>query len=79
VVKTMPLSVRVEAGTPCLAQAARKVASTIGLEMRACAVTDRAYREWSSSQDKISVSRPPASCQWMESDCQHWLGMSAAT
>ena len=42
------------------------------------AVTRSAYREWSSSHDKISVSVPPASCQWVKSDCHSWLGSSAA-
>ena len=42
VVKTMPLSVKVEAGTPCAAQAARKVSSTSAPVTRAWAVTDRA-------------------------------------
>ncbi len=42
VVKTMPLSVSVAAGTPCAATAARKVASTIGPLTRGCAVTDSA-------------------------------------
>ena len=35
VVKTMPLSVKVEAGAPCLSQAARNAASTIGPVTRA--------------------------------------------
>ena len=74
----MPLSVRVEAGAPYLAQAARKVSRTMGPVTRAWAVTDSAYREWSSIQVRISVSCPPASCQWMKSDCQHSLGSSAA-
>jgi hypothetical protein len=72
------MSVKVEAGMPYCAQAARNAASTIGPVMRAWAVTDRAYREWSSIQDGISVSCPPASCQWMKPDCQHSLGSSAA-
>jgi hypothetical protein len=37
------------------AAAARKVATTMGPVTRFQAVTDRAYREWSSSQVKISV------------------------
>jgi hypothetical protein len=74
----MPLSVRVEAGAPWAATAARKVARVTWPVVTRCAVTDSAYREWSSSQDTISTSRPPARCQWMKSDCQHWLGSSAA-
>ncbi|MFC5833628.1 hypothetical protein [Nonomuraea insulae] len=42
VVNTMPLSVSVEAGTPCAATAWRKVLRTIGPVTRACAVSDRA-------------------------------------
>ena len=61
VVNTIPLSVNVEAGMPCLAVAARKTASTMGPVTRFQAVTDTAYREWSSSQVKTSVPAPPAS------------------
>ena len=50
----------------------------MGPVTRAWAVTDSAYREWSSIQVRISVSCPAASCQWMKSDCQHSLGSSAA-
>jgi hypothetical protein len=39
VVNTMPLSVRVEAGAPWAAMAARKAASTMGPVTRECAVT----------------------------------------
>ena len=42
------------------------------------AVTDRASREWSSSQVKTSVSVPSASGQWVKSDCQHSLGWAAS-
>jgi hypothetical protein len=77
VVNTMPLSVRVPAGAPCAATAARKASRTIGPVTRWWQVTRSAYREWSSSQDKISVSVPPASCQWVKSDCHSWLGSSA--
>ena len=42
VVKTMPLSVSVEAGIPCSATVWRKVASTIGPVTRRWAVTERA-------------------------------------
>ena len=61
VVKTMPLSVSVEAGMPWLATAARNAATTTGPVTRRCAVTRRASREWSSSQVKISVPVPSAS------------------
>jgi len=74
----MPLSVRVEAGMPCLAQVARKVARVISPVVTGQAVTDRASREWSSIQDTISTSWPLARCQWMKSDCQRSLGSSAA-
>jgi len=57
-VKTIPLSVNVEAGQPKRSTVARKVASTIGPVTRWWTVTDSAYREWSSSQDKISTSAP---------------------
>ena len=78
VVQTMPLSVRVEAGMPCFAQAARKVARVTSPVVTGCAVTDRASREWSSIQDTISASVPSARCQWMKSDCHRSLGSSAA-
>ena len=42
VVKTMPLSVRVEAGTPCFAQVARKVARVTSPVVTGCAVMLRA-------------------------------------
>ena len=58
VVKTMPLSVSVEAGIPCVATAVRNLASTIGPVTWWWAVTVRAYRQWSSSQFRISVSAP---------------------
>ena len=74
----IPLSVSVEAGAPWRATAARKVSTTMGPLTRTWAVTDRAYRAWSSSQDKISVPVPPASGQWVKSDCQHWFGIAAA-
>jgi hypothetical protein len=35
-------------------------------------------REWSSSTFKISTSVPSPSDQWVMSDCQHSLGISAA-
>jgi len=53
VVKTMPLCV--EAGAPWAAAAARNAARTAGPVTRSWAVADRAYREWSSSQVRISV------------------------
>jgi hypothetical protein len=74
----MPLSVKVEAGAPWAATAALKVARMTWPVVTGCAVTDSAYREWSSIQDTISTSRPPASCQWMKSDCHRSLGSSAA-
>lgn len=55
------MSVNVGAGMPYCAQAARNAASTIGPVMRVWAVTDRAYREWSSIQVRTSVSEPSAS------------------
>ena len=42
VVKTMPLSVNVDAGRPCSLDAARKVSTTIGPVTRWWAVTDMA-------------------------------------
>jgi len=57
---------------------ARKVASTTGPVTRCQAVTDRAYREWSSSQVTISVPVPSASGSWVKSACQHSLGWSAS-
>jgi hypothetical protein len=42
VVKTMPLSVRVEAGAPCCPHAARKASRTMGPVTRAWPATDRA-------------------------------------
>ena len=35
-------------------------------------------REWSSIQARISASCPPASGQWVKSDCHSSLGCSAA-
>jgi len=55
------MSVRVAAGAPWRAIAARKAASTMGPVTRMWAVTDSAYREWSSSQVRISVPVPSAS------------------
>jgi hypothetical protein len=59
VVKTIPLSVSVDAGIPCVATVSRKVASTRAPVTRTWAVTESANREQSSSQVRISVSRPP--------------------
>ena len=42
VVKTMPLSVRVEAGIPCAAYALRNVSRTMVAVTRRCAVTESA-------------------------------------
>jgi hypothetical protein len=61
VVNTIPLPVRVDAGAPCSRTAARKAASTMAPVTRCQAVIDRAYREWSSSQVKISVPVPSVS------------------
>jgi hypothetical protein len=61
VVNTIPLSVSVEAGTPWLATAARNAVITAGPVTRWCAVRDSTYREWSSSQARISVPTPLAS------------------
>jgi hypothetical protein len=72
------MSVNVEAGAPWRATAARNAASTTGPVTRQWAVTDRARREWSSSQHKISVPAAPASCQWVKSACQHSFGSSAS-
>jgi hypothetical protein len=72
------LSVRVEAGMPYFAQAARKVARVTSPVVTGWAVTDRAYREWSSSQDTISTSVPSARWWWMKSDCHRSFGSSAA-
>jgi hypothetical protein len=58
VVKTVPLSVSVEAGIPYWATVVRNVASTIGPVIRRWAVTESAWRAQSSSQDKISTSAP---------------------
>lgn len=38
---------------------------------------ERAYREWSSIQDRTSRSAPLASWTWVMSVCQHSLGRSA--
>jgi hypothetical protein len=53
-------SVSVEAGAPCAATAVRNAVTTAGPVTRWCAVRDSTYREWSSSQVKISVPAPPA-------------------
>ena len=58
VVNTMPLSVSVEAGIPCVATVLSNSVSTIGPVTRWWAVIRRANREQSSSQDKTSVSGP---------------------
>jgi hypothetical protein len=42
VVKTMPLSVRVEAGMPCVSTASRNVSTTMGPVTRRWAVTESA-------------------------------------
>jgi hypothetical protein len=61
VVKTIPLSVRVEAGIPCSATVSRNAVSTIGPVTRWWAVIRSANREWSSSQVRISLSSPGTS------------------
>lgn len=73
----------VEAGIACVATVARNSVSTIVPVTRWCAVIRKAYREQSSSQDKISVSEPGrlsgrVSRKWVKSDCQHWLGIEAS-
>jgi hypothetical protein len=78
VVKTIPLSVKVDAGAPWAVTAARNAATTAGPVTRWCAVRDSAYREWSSSQVKTSVPAPPASGKCVKSACQHSFGSSAA-
>jgi hypothetical protein len=65
-------------GVPWAVQAARNDPVTTGPVTRWWAVRCSTYREWSSSQQMISVSVPPASRQWVKSDCQHSLGSSAA-
>jgi len=42
VVKTMPLSVRVDAAMPCVVQVLRNVETTMGPVTRRCAVTESA-------------------------------------
>jgi hypothetical protein len=61
VVNTIVLSVRVDAGVPWAATAARKVSRAIGPVTRGQADTCRAEREWSSSQVRISASVASAS------------------
>ena len=56
VVKTMPLSVSVETGIPWAATHAWNDATTMGPVTRSWTVTRNALREWSSSQDRISMS-----------------------
>jgi hypothetical protein len=77
VVKTIPLSVRVDCGVPWAAQAVRKVLTTIRPVTGACAVAEMMNREWSSSQIRISAARSSARDQWVKSACQHSLGRSA--
>jgi hypothetical protein len=62
VVKTIALSVKVEAGTPKRATAAPKRSATIGPVTGWWAVTSRASRLWSSSQVRTSAS--PAGASW---------------
>jgi hypothetical protein len=69
----------IAATAPYWVAVARKAASTTSPVTTGWAVTDSASREWSSSQGRISVSWPQASCQWMKSDCQHSFGWSART
>ena len=59
----MALSVSVDGGKPWSAQVWSKVWTTMGPVMRRCAVTERAQREWSSSQVMISVVEPSESGQ----------------
>ncbi len=77
VVQTLPLPVRVEAGTPCFAQVARKVASVTSPVVTGQAVAGSASWEWSSSQDTISASVPSARCHGMKPGCHRWFGCSA--
>jgi hypothetical protein len=42
------------------------------------AVLASSLREWSWRKLRISTSVPSARCQWVKSDCQHWLGWAAA-
>ncbi len=72
-----PLSVRVDAGMPCFSVAVRKVLTTSSPNTGWWAVQEMRYREWSSSQLRISTSEPSASDQWVKSDCQVSLGWSS--
>ena len=71
------MSVKVEAGVPWAATAARNAASTIGPVTRRSALTRNASREWSSSRVRTSVPVPSASGWWVKSACQHSFGCSA--
>ena len=73
----MPLSVRVEAGGPWRAIVAVNVSSTVWTDTARWAEMWSRQREWSSSQEMMSAGVPSASCQWVTSDCQVWLGRSA--
>src|SRR5690625_7586438 len=73
----MPLSVGVEAGYPFSAVAWVNVVMTVSPVIWAWALMWSRKREWSSSQEKIWVSVPSASGQWVKSDCQVSFGTSA--
>ena len=78
VVKTMPLSVRVEAGHPCRSTAVRNACRTMVPVTRWWAVQARTNREWSSMKVRTSVSVPSARRTWVKSVCQSSLGRSAS-
>jgi hypothetical protein len=83
VVKTIALSVKVEAGGPKRATAARKRSRAIGPVTGWWAVTSRASRLWSSVQVRTSASGPGVrlgwvSREWVKSACQVSLGRVAA-
>ena len=75
----MPLSVRVEAGGPWRAIVAVNVSSTVWTDTARWAEMWSRQREWSSSQEMMSAGVPSASCQWVTSDCQVWLGTVSYT
>ena len=63
---------------PCCSVAARNVVTTSSPVTGSWAVQESRYREWSSSQFRISTSVPSARRQWVKSDCQVSFGCAAS-
>jgi len=65
-------------GMACSLQVVRNSLTTMSPVTGVWTVQLSRYREWSSSQFRISTSVSSARRQWVKSDCQHSLGWAAS-